>query len=112
MLTFVVEDQPHRAATHFRGKPVRRLAHDAPSHSGVGASGKPGAVHGDTLLVLQPAEHDLAAISPFVAALIVFQGRLARLPAGHADSHPLVSESFLQPFGIMSPACQEPVGLR
>ncbi|MDO6669997.1 ATP-binding protein, partial [Paracoccus sp. 1_MG-2023] len=24
---------------------VRRLAHDAPSYSGVGASGKPGAVH-------------------------------------------------------------------
>ncbi|SDX98640.1 transposase, partial [Allgaiera indica] len=30
---------------HFGGKLVRRLAHDAPSYSGVGASGKPGAVH-------------------------------------------------------------------
>ena len=29
----------------FKGKLVRCLAHDAPSYSGVGASGKPGAVH-------------------------------------------------------------------
>ena len=29
----------------FGGILVRRLAHDAPSYSGVGASGKPGAVH-------------------------------------------------------------------
>src|SRR5690606_11565644 len=44
VLTLVVENQPHRALAHFRGKRVRRLAHDAPSYSGVGASGKPGAV--------------------------------------------------------------------
>ncbi|MFN3994870.1 MAG: transposase, partial [Tabrizicola flagellatus] len=42
-----VEDQPHGAFAHFRGKLVRCLAHDAPSYSGVGASGKPGAVHYD-----------------------------------------------------------------
>ncbi|WP_051423957.1 head-tail connector protein, partial [Martelella sp. AD-3] len=30
--------------THLRGKLVRCLAHDAPSYSRVGASGKPGAV--------------------------------------------------------------------
>src|SRR5690606_31741899 len=45
VVTLVVENQPHRALAHFRGKLVRRLAHDAPSYSGVGASGKPGAVH-------------------------------------------------------------------
>jgi hypothetical protein len=44
MLTLVVEDQPHRAFTHFGGKLVRCLAHDAQSYPGVGASGKPGAV--------------------------------------------------------------------
>ena len=44
MQTLVVEYQPHRAFTHFRGKLVRRLAHDAPSYSGLGASGKPNAV--------------------------------------------------------------------
>jgi len=35
---------PHRAFAHFRGKLVRCLAHDAPSCSRVGASGKLGAV--------------------------------------------------------------------
>lgn len=44
MLTPTVKDQPHRAFTDFRGKFVRRLDHDASSYSGVGASGKPGAV--------------------------------------------------------------------
>ncbi|MEE4539869.1 MAG: N-6 DNA methylase, partial [Erythrobacter sp.] len=39
------ENQPHRTLAHFRGKLVRRLAHHAPPYSGVGASGKPGAVH-------------------------------------------------------------------
>ncbi|MFN4274548.1 MAG: hypothetical protein ACK4F5_17240, partial [Aliihoeflea sp.] len=40
-----VQHQPHSAFAHLRGKLVRGLAHDAPSYSGVGASGKPGAVH-------------------------------------------------------------------
>ena len=44
MLTLIVQDQPHRAFTHFRRKLVRCLAHDAPPYSGVGASGKSGAV--------------------------------------------------------------------
>jgi hypothetical protein len=39
-----IEDQPHGAFAHFRGKLARCLAHDAPPYSGVGASGKPGAV--------------------------------------------------------------------
>ena len=44
MLALVVENHPHGAFTHFAGKLVRGLAHDAPSYSRVGASGKPGAV--------------------------------------------------------------------
>ena len=40
----VIQHQPHRALAHFRGKLVRRLAHDGSTFSGVGASGKPGAV--------------------------------------------------------------------
>ena len=46
MLALIVQHQPHRAFTHFGAKPVRCLAHDAPAYSAVGASGKPGAVHG------------------------------------------------------------------
>ena len=44
MLTLVVENQSHGTFADLRGKLVRRLAHDAPSYSRVGASGKPGAV--------------------------------------------------------------------
>jgi hypothetical protein len=44
MLALIVQNQPHGAFAHFGGKLVRRLAHDAPSYSGVGASSKPGAV--------------------------------------------------------------------
>src|SRR5690606_7836522 len=50
MLRLVVENQAHGAVTHFRGKLVRCFAHDAPPYSGVGASGKLGAVHGDIVL--------------------------------------------------------------
>ncbi|NRC53009.1 hypothetical protein [Neoaquamicrobium sediminum] len=41
---FVIQHQPHGSLAHFRGKLVRRLAHDGSTFSGVGASGKPGAV--------------------------------------------------------------------
>jgi hypothetical protein len=44
MLALVVQQQPHGAFTHFGGTLVRCLAHDAPSYSRVGASGKPSAV--------------------------------------------------------------------
>jgi len=54
MRTLAVENHPHHTLADLRGKLVRRLAHDAPSYSGVGASGKPGAVHkrllADTML--------------------------------------------------------------
>ena len=45
MLPCVVQNQAHRTLAHFGGILVRRLAHGAPSGSGVGASGKPGTVH-------------------------------------------------------------------
>ena len=41
----VIQNQPHGALAHLRGELVRRLAHDGSTFSGVGASGKPGAVH-------------------------------------------------------------------
>ena len=49
MLALVIKDHPHRTLAHFRGKLVRCLAHDAPSYSRVGASGKPGAVQFSTM---------------------------------------------------------------
>ena len=44
MRAFVVQNHPYRAFADFGRIPVRCFAHDAPSYSGVGASGKPGAV--------------------------------------------------------------------
>lgn len=41
----VIQHQPHGPLAHFRGELVRRFAHDGSTFSGVGASGKPGAVH-------------------------------------------------------------------
>ena len=40
----VIQNQPHSALAHFRGEPVRRLARHGSILSGVGASGKPGAL--------------------------------------------------------------------
>ncbi|MBY8829152.1 hypothetical protein, partial [Hephaestia mangrovi] len=41
----VIENHPHRTIADLRRKLVRRLAHTGSTFSGVGASGKPGAVH-------------------------------------------------------------------
>jgi hypothetical protein len=41
----VIQHQPHGSLAHFRGELVRCLAHIGSTFSGVGASGKPGAVH-------------------------------------------------------------------
>jgi hypothetical protein len=72
VLALGLENQPHRALAHFRGKLVRRLAHDAPSYSGVGASGKPVAVH---LVSGQTVSNELVfVVTPSGQA--VFSGRL------------------------------------
>ena len=44
MLLLVVQHHPHRPGVHLRRKLVGRLARHSPVLSGVGASGKPGAV--------------------------------------------------------------------
>jgi transposase len=45
MFMLMIQHQPHGSLAYFRGELVRRLAHDGSTFSGVGASGKPGAVH-------------------------------------------------------------------
>ncbi len=47
MIPLVVENHSYRAFPNFRRKLVRRLAHTGSTFSGVGASGKPGAVQID-----------------------------------------------------------------
>ena len=44
MLPYVVQNHANGSFAHFGGIFVRCLAHDAPSYSGVRASGKPGAI--------------------------------------------------------------------
>jgi hypothetical protein len=44
MLVLVIQHQPDRSLMHFRGKLVRRPAHDGSTFSGVEPSGKPRAV--------------------------------------------------------------------
>ncbi|HFQ15515.1 MAG TPA: hypothetical protein ENK41_04095, partial [Rhodobacteraceae bacterium] len=44
MLPGIIQNQANGTLAHFGGIFVRRLAHDAPSYSRVGASDKPGAV--------------------------------------------------------------------
>src|SRR5215467_1703784 len=50
MLVFVIEDQPHRTGTDLRRKLVACLLVHGSTFSGVGASGKPGAVHQSSAL--------------------------------------------------------------
>lgn len=68
MLALIVEDQTHGAFAHFGGKFVRCLAHDALSYSGVGASGKPGAVHGSVFSPLA-ASCRCCAENPLIPAV-------------------------------------------
>jgi len=44
VILLVIEYHPHRTLADLRRKLVRRLAHIGSTFSGVGASGKPGAV--------------------------------------------------------------------
>jgi hypothetical protein len=46
LTTMIIDERHHHFDADFWGKHVRCLAHDAPSYSGVGAFGKPAAVHG------------------------------------------------------------------
>jgi len=64
----------------------------------------------DAAPVLEPAEHDLDAVAPFVAALVVVDGLAARLPAWDAGLYPLVFQRFPEPVGIVAPICDQPFG--
>ena len=65
----------------------------------------------DALTVLEAPEHDLNAITPSVAARVVFHDPLVRPPAKDADLYSPVFESFSQPVSVMSPVRQQPFGL-
>lgn len=79
----VIQHQPHRPLAHLGGELVRRLASHGSTFSGVGASGKPGAVQSRRSAYL-----DRCAMSPLpkdnIVALIPRDqpgGRLRPLPS-------------------------------
>jgi integrase len=102
MLTLIAQDQPHRAFTHFRGKPVRRLAHDAPSYSRVGASGKPGAVQKSDLgatwrsLWQQVLGTGDKSVQPAVRRFVYFLDRLGIDPSDVCDDHALAFKKAIE----------------
>jgi hypothetical protein len=68
MLGFVIQNHPHRSGANLGGKLVRRFARHGSTFSGVGASGKPGAVHGDASPVFDAAEEVFDFVSLAVEA--------------------------------------------
>jgi hypothetical protein len=52
MLAGVIQNHPNRSGPDVGGKLVRRLACHGSILSGVGASGKPGAVHSESSSIL------------------------------------------------------------
>ena len=59
--------------------------------------------------ILEPAEHDLDAVSLFVSAFVVFDARLALLPAGDARAYPFVLQRFSEPVGVVAAIPKQPV---
>ena len=62
--------------------------------------------------VLEPAEHDLDAVTPFVAALVVFDGFLSLLPARDAGAYALVFQRISEPIGIIAAIPEQPLNPR
>ncbi len=63
-------------------------------------------------LVLQPPKHDLDPVAPFVAALVVFHGGLARFSARDAGLYPFVFQRISEPISVIAAICEQPICLR
>ena len=55
--------------------------------------------------ILEPAKHDLDAVSP----LVVLDRRLALHPAGDAGAYPFVFQRVPEPFGAIVAIIEQPV---
>ena len=55
-----------------------------------------------------PAEHALDTVSPFVAALVIFDRCLLLLPAWNASAYALVLQGFSEPVGVVASASEQP----
>ena len=61
--------------------------------------------------ILEPAEHDLDPVAAFVAALIIFDWRLAFLSAPDTGAYPLVSQRFSKPISVIPAIPEQPFDL-
>src|SRR3546814_11806630 len=59
--------------------------------------------------VLEAAEHDLDAVSAFVAALVVFDGLVPYFPARDAGRDALFLQGIAEPVGIIAPVGEHPL---
>ncbi len=62
--------------------------------------------------ILQPIEHELYPIAPFVAALVVLYRFLPLLPARDAGAHPFVFERLPEPIAIIATIPEQPIDIR
>ena len=74
---------------------------------GVGA---PVIARRDPSPVLEAAEHDLDAVAPFVATLVVFDDLVPGFAIGHAGGDALFLQGFAEPIGIIVTIGAQPLG--
>lgn len=57
---------------------------------------------------LEPSAHDLNAVAPFVAPLVVFDGRLALLLTGDAGTYPFDFQRFYEQIRVVASVAEQP----
>lgn len=62
--------------------------------------------------ILEPAEHGLHAVAPFVSPLIAFDRCPVFLLSGGAGAYPFVLQRFSEPVRIISAIPERPIDLR
>jgi iron complex outermembrane receptor protein len=88
----VIQHHPDRALAHLRRILVRRLAHKGSTFSGVGASGKPGAVHVFTGAIVNvdsnfTPKHALAVTADYTVRPFTFADLRFHLDANTAGNY-------------------------
>ncbi len=61
--------------------------------------------------ILEPAEHALDPVAPLVAALVIFDWRLALISAGDAGAYPFVLQRFPKPVRVIAAIPEQPFDL-
>lgn len=59
--------------------------------------------------ILEASGHDLDAVTPLVAPLVVFHDLLALFAAWNAGTSPFVLQRFPEPVSVMAPVPEQPI---